>query len=141
MPTQPVAPDAEEKLKRSQIVLLAIAGIYLLNQIMSYFLSPKTVEVMGETVPVEANPVSAIVGSVIGLALFSLVYFLMQNRKKAGRITGYVFATLGCIVSIFSLIGGLLISPVVVVLSLLWLVGSIVWIVFVSNKSVSSILR
>lgn len=135
-----VAPDAEAKLKRSQIVLLATLGIYVLNSVLSYVLAPSTIEVMGEVVPVESKP-SDLVGSIVGIALFFVVYSMMQKRKKSGRITGYVFAGLGIVGALVSAFGGMLISPVVIALSVVWLVLSIIWIIFVSHKSVTSILR
>lgn len=138
---QPVAPDAEQKHKRSQTILLATAVVYLLVQVLGYVLAPETIDVLGETVPTEQNPVTTVAGTVIGLALFALVYFLMAKYKKAGRITGYVFAALGILGAAFSAIGSLYISLIVVVLCIVWLVLAIVWIVAVSNKSVTSILR
>lgn len=39
---QPVAPDAEQKHKRSQVILLATAVVYLLVQVLSYVLTPAT---------------------------------------------------------------------------------------------------
>ncbi|MBF0807493.1 hypothetical protein E4U03_02535 [Rothia nasimurium] len=140
-PESQVAPDAEQKLKLSQMILLATAVVYLLMQTLSYVLTPATIDVLGETVPTDQNPVYTVVGVLIGLALFALVYSLMSKRKKAGRITGYVFAGLGILGAAFSALGAIYISIIVVALCVLWLVLAIVWIVVVSNKSVSSILR
>lgn len=141
MPAPAVAPDAEEKLKRSQTVLLATMGLYLLTQIFGYILTPDTVEFMGQVTSSDKSIFSTLSGSILGVTLFILVYNLMNKRKKAGRIAGYVFAVIGCLASFLVFIGGLIISPVIAGLGLLWLASSIVWIVFVSNRSVSSILH
>ncbi|MDY6051983.1 MAG: hypothetical protein SPI83_06190 [Rothia sp. (in: high G+C Gram-positive bacteria)] len=138
---QPVAPDAEQKHSRSQAVLLATAVVYLLTQLLNYFFTPEVIDVYGEQVVVEKNPLLSVVSTLIGLGLFALVYGLMAKYKKAGRILGYIFAAIGIIGAIWLLIGSLVFAPILVVAYLLWIVLAIVWIVVVSNKSVSSILR
>lgn len=42
-----VAPDAEAKLKRSQMALLATLGTYVLNSVLSYVLTPSTIGLWG----------------------------------------------------------------------------------------------
>lgn len=139
---QPPAPDAEEKLKRSQLVLLGTAVAYLLGNVLYTFTAPTTAEYMGETIDVGsfAHTLS-LVSAALGLALFALVYFLMNSRKRAGCITGYVFAGLGILSALLSIFTSQDSSILSTVFIALWLIGSIAWIVLVSNRSVSSILR
>lgn len=84
---------------------------------------------------------------VVVLICFALVYFLMRKRLKVGRIIGYVVAGFVGVVTLEGAFyygyvmsrddGGviMLLSQVVLVVLL------ILWVVFVSHKSVSSILR
>lgn len=97
---------------------------------------------MGETIDVGsfAHTLS-LVSAALGLALFALVYFLMNSRKRAGCITGYVFAGLGILSALLSIFTSQDSSILSTVFIALWLIGSIAWIVLVSNRSVSSILR
>lgn len=145
MPTQAVAPDAEEKLKRSQIVLLATAGSYALVSIASYFLVTRA---LMESMQAElgtsgsaAGAIGSFIGTAIALVLFGMVYLMMQKRKKIGRIFGYIFAGLGIAAALLNLFTSFGVSIVLVLLYAVWLGLSIYWIVAVSNKSVSSILR
>ncbi|WP_237224591.1 hypothetical protein [Rothia nasisuis] len=137
----PVAPDAEAKLKRSQIILLGTAVAYALGNLVYLFTAPPTIEFMGETIETGGGNWASIGGTALSLAVFGLVYGLMAKRKKAGRVTGYVFAALGIASALLNVFSTLGISVISAIFYLLWLVGAIAWIVVVSNRSVSSILR
>lgn len=137
----PVAPDAEAKLKRSQMILLGTAVAYALGGLIYLFTAPATVEYMGETIATGGGNWASIGGIVLGLALFGLVYGLMAKRKKAGRVTGYVFAGLGIASALLNIFSAFGVSAISAIFYLLWLAGAIAWIVVVSNRSVSSILR
>lgn len=137
VPAPVVSPDAEEKLKRSQIVLLATAGAYLMASIFALF--PVLHLVQGDMV------VGVLIGpaiqALVVLGLFTLVYMLIAQHKNAGRITGYVFAGLGILSAFTSALMSLFISPILIIPYFIWLGLGVTWIILVSNKSVSSILR
>lgn len=150
-----VAPDAEAKLKRSQRVLIGIAGAYLLSYLAIYFFytlpSMKSIQQemvgYGEVFVGGYMNLLSLARFVVVMICFALVYFLMWKRLKVGRIIGYVVAGFAGVVTLEGVFynvyvmsrsdGGviMLLSQVVLVLLL------ILWVVFVSHKSVSSILR
>lgn len=88
-----------------------------------------------------AGAIGSFIGTAIALVLFGTVYLMMQNRKKIGRIFGYIFAGFGIAGALLNLFSSFGISILLVLLYAVWLGLSIYWIVLVSNKSVSSILR
>lgn len=147
------APDAEAKLKRSQLVLLATAGAYLVYSLADYFLI--TMPIMQSSMDMLGSDAMGVdrfasvmifVFLAVILGLFALVYFLVQKRLKAGRITGCVFAGFGILSATSNLYSnsqllGVYGGAVVVLLAgLAWLILAILWIVFASHKSVTSIL-
>lgn len=150
-----VAPDAEAKLKRSQRVLIGLAGAYLLSCLAFYFFYtlPSMRSIQQEMAGYGEDSVGgymtllSLARFVVALICFALVYFLMRKRLKVGRIIGYVVAGFVGVATLEGAFyygyvmsrddGGviMLLSQVVLVVLL------ILWVVFVSHKSVSSILR
>lgn len=151
-PEPQVAPDAEQKLKLSQMLLLASLAVYIVHSIASYFLiaKPMMESLAADPEIAELGLDSAglggfgLAGTIIPVlivaALYLLVYILMAKRKKAGRILGFVFAGLGILSSATSLF--MLYSDFMTLAFELVFIGLVIaWIVVAANKSISTILR
>lgn len=150
-----IVPDAEAKLKRSQLALLGAAGAYLLSRLAVYFFytlpsleaAQREIRGYGETSTAGSVNHLAFVWTAVMLACFAVVYFLVQKRLKVGRAIGYVFVSVvsaGILEELyyyFQLFGRLDRSEILFSAELFWLTFLALWAFFVSHKSVTSILR
>lgn len=146
-PAPAVAPDAEQKLKLSQMILLGNLAVYVLTVVATYLLITKPMMDAFASDPAFAelglggiSVTTTLISTAIGVALYLLVYLLMGKRKKAGRILGFVFAGIGIASDLYSFV--MYSSEIAIVALLVISVGlSIAWIVVAANKSISTVLR
>lgn len=159
---QPAAtPEQERKLASLVNLTWTTAGIFAVLQLLTLFTadiayqaSLDALESLGAdasagttlALPEGDGPSygGTIAGLVIGLALFALVAILLKKRKNGGRITGFIFASLGIIGAAFTALS-VLIYPqpwmlIMLLVTLAWLVCSILWIVKAANRDVTAAL-
>lgn len=146
-PEPQVAPDAEQKLKLSQMILLGNLAVYVLTAVATYLFITKPMMDVFASDPEFAElglggigVTSALISTVIGVALYLLVYLLMGKRKKVGRILGFIFAGIGIASNLYSLT--MYFTEIAIMALLVISIGlAIAWIIVAANKSVSTILR
>lgn len=143
-------PKNEPAIKKLNKILWLTAGAYALSSIagiidnISY--AQNNVPESGLYAGTSATTLvmGGIVGLIIGLGLFFLVYALTVKGKKAGRITGTVFAALGILSALagaFNIFGGSVWAILAGIFSLIWGVLAIIWIVKAYKPEVSKVLR
>ncbi|GGH63811.1 hypothetical protein [Rothia aerolata] len=130
-------------IKKLHGVMWASAAAYTLSYVANMFTDQDvTADLDAQTngLFTASTVIVSIILIVVGLGLYFLVYSLINKGSNAGRITGTVFAALSVAFGLFGALGLFMGDVIEPLLSLIWGVLGIVWLVFAWKKDVTAAL-
>lgn len=133
-------PYKHPKVLRLQEIMIVSAIICFIHGLMST-LAPDNLK------PLQGLPALGVAGGIglliISAAIYLAVYFLVQRGNRKGLTLGLIFAILGALVAITSLLGNIIDAQrySLVPLYAAWFIANVLWIRAAFNPEVKDAMR